>query len=461
MNKDIKISITEKQILHYIIDTPSLLETLSIEFVTDIANSYFNLLLELYKNKLSFIPEHIFKVKNNDITTETYDAILETNYQSDKLEEYISEINEYKLYKKLESKVLKESLFELGKSDSDIEKLKSYYNQFGDILKNIEKKDDKKEYLTFHDLIEEHELIVEDRSKKIHQTTGCPNFDKILPTIIPGIILIVGYSGSAKSTLLHYFQRQRIIKRLPTISVNTELSKIGFNDGILPSFLKVNYYDLLGIDNEDNIDYSDILNRMKILKNKYTNKNNYLYFNDYSCTVKKLEKMIIHSREYMNMDKRTTLFCFVDLFSMLEEFNKSESGYNKSDVINKYVDYVNEIALTHNVLVIGTVQLKRPEEKSMIVRLDDLDKFKPNVSSIKSSGSWEERARMILTIHNPWAIAHRNNCKPIIRDMIDPIVYLTVGKDSYFQNTGKEIQYLYQAEYKTFIPYEEQEKEEE
>jgi hypothetical protein len=459
MNDISKIIITERQLLHIFIDHPDYIDQDIIVFITDIANDFYTIFHNLITEKFELLPEHIFKNKTENIDIEHYNSILNTEYQIDKYKDYVKEINDYNLLNTLETKILKETLYELKKSGNDnLDTLKKCYNEFGSILDQLEnkKEEEEKEYLTFYDLVEEHKEVITERSQQIRQTSGCPTFDELLPQVIPGLIVLAGYSGSCKSTFSHYLQKQRIIKRLPTIAINTELSKIGYNDGMLPSFLKVDYYDLLGINKEDkDIDYDLILSRFTEIENRYKGKNNFLYLNKYSASINDLESFVQYSRETMKLNKNRTLFCFIDLLSMLAEFNKGESGFNKADTIEKNVNRINEFCLNNNVLCLGTLQLKRKDEKKKIERLEDIEKYKPNASDIKSSGAWEERARMVLSIHNPWSIIHRNPCNQIIRDTIDPIVYITINKDNYFQQTAKEARYLYQENYKTFVPYKE------
>jgi len=453
-NNNIEITITEKQILHLFYDNPALMDSIEVEFITSIAKEFHIVFGVLNDKKLSFIPEHVLKYKIEHINADALEAVLEIDYQQDKLDEYVKELNDYKLYSQLEEKIIKETLYELRKKGGDkLETLQKCYSEFGQILDKLETKDDEdKEYLNFSELIVEHKEIIKDRSQSIKQTTGCYHFDNLIPSVIPGLMVLAGFSGSCKSTFISYLERQRIIKRLPTIAINTELSKIGYTDSMLPSFLKVDYFDLLGINNED-VDYSKILEKMDELEEKYRNKTNYLYLNKYSASVKDIEKFALFARESMQLDKKRTLFCFVDLLSMVEEFNDSKTGFNKADNIEDALNRVNELSLENNILTVGTLQLKRKTENKKIERLEDIEKWRPNISDIKSSGAYEERSRFVATIHNPWSIVHRNPTNQVIKDTVDPILDIDLSKDTYFMGAGKRIQYLYQNEYKTLVPY--------
>jgi len=453
-----EVAITEKQILHLFIDNPSLLRE-DIDFISDIGKEFYFILLELKKENFDFLLEHIIKQSKKLVDISVINSVYSTEYQLDKLDTYIKELQTNDLLSSMESKILKEVS---KKGTKDVDKLKELYNEFGSVINKLDTITSKeKKELNFYDLLVEHKQVISNRSRAIRQTTGCFNLDKVLPVIIPGIVLITGYSGSAKSTYSHYLMRQRLIKRLPTISVNTELSKVGVMDGLIPSLINVPYYDILGIDNNDMIDYNHILEEYDKLIEKYKDKEYFKYLNKYSCSSTELNNFIISSRRNMKMKDETTLFCFVDLFSMMSDFNDSTKGYAKAEVINTVLDKVNEVCLRTNTLLIGTVQLKRRDELKKITKIEDIETFRPNLSSIKSSGAWEERARLVLSLHNPWSIVHKNPCDELLRLTIDSVVELDTQKDTYFQQAGTRIKYLYQSDYKTFMPYFDENKEDE
>ena len=76
---------------------------------------------------------------------------------------------------------------------------------------------------------------------------------------------------------------------------------------------------------------------------------------------------------------------------------------------------------------------------------------------IKDSGSYEERSRIVIGIHNPYHIARKVNCNKIIRDLTEPIVELKVLKDTYTGKVGKVVKYYFNSDYKVYVPYEEKE----
>lgn len=450
---------TEKQLLHYYIDHPSS-ELEAIEFLSDIAKELKKVLLKLFSNDLEPFKEHILKYSTPPIDNDIVSVILDTTYQKDKLDFYKEELHRFKINRDVKDSILRDVTKELSKKeDVQVSILQSLHGKLGSAIDQLTSTETASEYLTFKDLVVEHKKVIEDRSKKVHQTTGCSFFDTLMPNIFPGISIIAGYSGSAKSTLLHYLQRQRLIKRLPTIAVNTELAKSSYMDAMLSPIMNVNYTDLMGVEfGDEPIDYTHIMDKMNQTENRFTNKKKFLYYDNYACSISDLEQFIIHARQSMNLSSQTILFAYVDLLSMLSDFNKSMGGNNKAEIINTGVDRLNEICLSHNVHLVGTVQIKRYAETKEITREEDIEKFRPSMADIKSSGSWEERARSVYLIHNPWNIVHKNPCNEIIKEMTDPVIDLTLTKSTYYgEGIGKKIKYLFRSSYKTFVPFIEEE----
>jgi hypothetical protein len=282
-------------------------------------------------------------------------------------------------------------------------------------------------------------------------------FDKLLPHIVPGVCIVGGYSGSMKTTFMLYLAKQRLVKRLPTIYVNTELSFGGYMDSSIASMIKEPYYDILGIgDNPEMIDFNSIMEKYSNLKDKYKEHTMFRLWPKASASLTDLKAFILSARKSMGLKEGTTLFAFVDLLSMIKEFNDVEGGRNKADTIENGINLLNEIALSTNTLLIGTVQLKRQDPVRRIEREEDIEKFRPTLATIKSAGAYEERARFVILLHNPYHIVHKTPCNPIIRDTISPILELMMMKDTYIGKTGDMIKYYFNASIKNLNPYEEE-----
>ena len=139
--------------------------------------------------------------------------------------------------------------------------------------------------------------------------------------------------------------------------------------------------------------------------------------------------------------------------SMVKEFQDSTHGSNRSDVILQALNKLNTIALTNNILFIGTVQAKRMPTGIKINKEEDLMKFQLDASAIRDSSGYEERSRLVLSIFNPYNIVHKNPCSEIIRQITEPIIYVKSLKNTYGE-VGTEVYYYFDVEYKNLYPYE-------
>lgn len=127
---------------------------------------------------------------------------------------------------------------------------------------------------------------------------------------------------------------------------------------------------------------------------------------------------------------------------------------SRADAITQGMNKLNVIALKHNVFFLATIQSRRLSNKVQINDISDLNKFKISTEMLKESGSLEERSRVILALHNPKYLVNKNPCSQLIRDLVDPILELTVIKNSWKSNLGETIYYYIDNEHKDLINYE-------
>lgn len=452
MSNILQVQLTEKQILHAWIDDPTLITEDDV-FITEIAKEYQYIFLSLLEDGLDLIPEHILKRSEEYVNEASLKAILETKYQKDKISSYINEQHINNKLSFLETRILKDLTIEISKKGTkDLSIITDIYDQLGETLSSIDHKN--KKYLSYKDALDLHQPVLEKRSNTKLQTSGCHFFDSLMPNIIPGLCTIAGYSGSMKTTFLMYLAKQRLVKRLPTVYVNTELAFNGWMDNSISGFLKESYYDILGISSDDQhmIDYNNIIEKYEKLKIRFSKSDKFYLYPKSSASITELKSFIISTRKKMKLTDDTVLFAFVDLMSMLDDFNDTGNG-SKADAIEHGVNKINDIGLSTNTLILGTVQLKRVDPVKRIERLEDIEKFKPTLAGLKSSGAWEERSRWVLSLHNPYHIVHKTPCDPVVRSVVDPIISVISMKDTYTGKTGEEATYLFDSRTKSLKPY--------
>ncbi len=455
MSKTLRISLTEKQLLKAYIDNPDLLTEEDI-FITEIGKEFQYILLSLKDDGLSFIPEHIIKRSEEFVTPEALSSILDTEYQADKVSVYERELDVDNKLQVLESDILKQITVELTKKGAkDLDILESIYEKFGDTLESIKQEDDSKPF-TFRKALDKHAPVLLKRSTHVSQTTGCYMLDRLMPNPVAGLCILGGFSGSMKTTYTMYLEKQRLIKRLPTGAINTELAFNGYMDNFIPSMIKENYHDILGLD-IDNTDFNSIVEKFEVLQDRYGRHDKFLLYPKPTASIQEVKLFIKYCRKKMGLHKDTLFYLFVDLLSMLEDFGESGNS-TKADAIENGVNKLNNMALEENTLIFGTVQFKRPEFATgrKIEKIEDLEKLRASLSSIKSSGAWQERARFVLLLNNPYHMARSFPCNPIIRELIDPILEVTMAKDTYMGMNGNSVKYYFHSNYKQLVPYEEE-----
>lgn len=454
MSNTLKISLTEKQLLHAYIDNPDLLLDNEDLFITEIAREYHTVLLILKDKGYSFIPEHILKEKFELIDSDSLQSILETSYQKDKIKEYEQDLIVEAKFNELQNKIVKNIAFELSKKGpKDMESLKNLYQELGETLDIIENKRQKDTPFTFTEMLNEHLPEMKKRVNMIHQPTGCFLMDTLIPNPVAGLCILGGFSGSLKTTFTSYWAKQRLVKRMPTAVVNTELAFDGYVDNFIPSMIKESYADILSL-NPDNTDFGIILEKYEKLMGRYSTHNKFFMYPKNSCSIFEIEQFIKYTRKKMNLSNDKLLYVFADLLSMFSDFNESRN-MTKADAIENGVNRLNSICLEHNVLLVGTVQFKRPDFAigRQIEKEEDIEKLRASLSSIKSSGAWVERSRWVLLLHNPFNLVNTYPCNPILKETIDPILEVTLAKDTYMGNNGKTIKYYFNGELKQLIPY--------
>lgn len=445
-DETLKISILEKQIIKSWLNDPSLMIEDDI-FCSETAKELQFILLNLRDENKDFTEEHILSESVEYVNKDTLDSINEVNYQEDKVEDYIQNLRKKNILFSFKN----ELLHEINSDDTDFEKVISIQSSLDEAINKIENpKED--EGMSFSDMIDNHIETLKDRKNNVSVSTGDYLLDRLAkPTA--GIWTILGYSGSCKSTFVATQLKARISKRLPTVYFNTELSQEGVMDGLLSSLIKETYYDIQGMYNDDeHIDFDTIIEKCKYLA-EHSDKSKFAYFPNSTVSVNDIKRFSLIQKKKMGLKKNELLFVYVDLLSMVKEFQENTRGSNRSDVILQALNKLNDIALANNLLIIGTVQAKRMPTGIKINKEEDIMKFQLDASAIRDSGGYEERSRAIFSIFNPYNIVHKNPCSEVIKAITEPIIYVKTLKNTY-GDVGKEVYYYFDADYKNLYPYE-------
>jgi hypothetical protein len=203
---------------------------------------------------------------------------------------------------------------------------------------------------------------------------------------------------------------------------------------------------------DDGTDWENIYFKLNELEQRYDKVcKKFAYYPNNTVSIKDIEKFCVQCRKDFHMSDDELLFCTLDLTLMISDMNIS--GTSRADAVTQGINKLNEIALSNNIFFLGTIQTKKMNSVPKIEKLDDLNKFRIDVSMIKESNSILERGRVILSIHNPKYIVNQNPCSQIIRDLVDPILEITVLKNSWTDTMGKSVYYYIDSEHKDLVNY--------
>lgn len=446
--ENLKIAILEKQILRCLLDHNELLDKEINCFISPQAQEFYVDMLHLRNENKKIIAENILTLDNHFLTSELIIAVQSTEYDKDEFDSYVSKLE----VKSLIHEFKNDTLGDLLEDTSDFEKL----NEIKGRIEELELKKSKREDTSsFPKLIEEYKDEIRKRSLGNKNTTGDYNLDKLIGGFDAGIVLLLGMSGSMKSTLTIKLLRNRITKRLPTCAINTELTHATYMDTLLSTMIDEDYDLLKGYDEDDFTDWDSILTKLDELEKVYEREDGkrkmFDFYPSNSVSISDIKAFCRKCRKDFRLKDDEILFCTVDLLLMVKDMNKS--GTSRADAITQGVNELNEFALSDNVLFFATVQAKRKSHTVKIDKIEDLNEFRLSTEVIKESASLEERSRAILSLHNPKYLANKNPCPQLIRDLVDPILELTVIKNSWRENLGQTIYYYIDSDHKDLIDY--------
>ena len=439
-----RIAVLEKQILHCLFDHTELLDKKEIDcFISSQAQEFYFDLLHLKNEGKKIIAENIVTLDNQFLTSEMVIAVQSTDYDIKEFDSYVSKLETKALIHEFKS----DTLGDLSENVSDFEKLEKIKERINELE---QKRSNKSDYMTFHDLLEEYKVELDKRASGIKTTTGDYCLDTLIPNLQAGLGFIVGMSGSMKSTYIIKLLRNRITKRLPTCAVNTELTRATYVDTMISTMIDENYTDLT--ESDENTDWDNIFNKLNELESHYDKcGKRFAFYPSNVVSINDIKNFCIKCRKDFKLKDDELLFCTLDLTLMISDMNVG--GTSRADAVTQGINKLNEIALSHNIFFLGTIQTRKMNNVPKIEKIEDLNKFRIETSAIKESNSLLERSRVMLSIHNPKYIVNQNPCSQLIRDLVDPILEITVLKNSWSDTMGKSIYYYIDGEHKDLVNY--------
>ena len=451
--ENLKVAVLEKQILRCLLEHNELLDKdYDIAFISPQANEFYLDLLTLKKQNKKIIAENILTLDNEYLTSDLVIAVQETEYSIDEFDDYVDKLSTKSMIHEFKSDVLTD----LNENSSDFEKLEDIKDRINELEEKISSKNN--DANTFSSLIKNYKEEIKKRANGNKTTTGDYNLDKLMSGYQAGIGIIVGMSGSMKSTFIIKLLRNRITKRLPACAINTELTVASYMDTLTSTMIDEDYRNLTGFnsDEDEMQDWDSVLAKLdeleKVYERQEKKRKSFEFYPSNSMSMSDIKQFCIKCRKDFRLKDDEILFCTIDLLLMVKDMNVN--GSSRADAITQGFNKLNEIALENNIFFLCTLQARRLQNEIKIDSIDDLAKYRIGLERLKESSSAEERARIVLALHNPKYLANRNpTCPQIIRDLVDPILELTVLKNSWQDNLGETIYYYIDEEHKDLIDY--------
>lgn len=373
---------------------------------------------------LNIILVSIKKLVRDRLTVNVNNLLLECKSRDSSIEEeFVEELrdliiegNDFKFFVRhlkdnyirniANKEVLDNIIIELKSNKTlDVDSLRKNINRLDKNLVNLYRENF---LLTAKDLSETHKNTVRDRregDKKRSLGFRCLDEKVLKPGQEEEISLLISSTGGAKSLFSKTIENILINKRVPVLSINPEMNRTQTMDRLV--CMRDN------IDPEDLVRVQDRATMSRVYKslNTFSNLGNYLFTDNPVIYLKDVEDLIEVSRNIFRKNgsfidnKDEYIFVTIDLLSMLRDFK----GANYQDVIDN-MDILHEIAKRQKVHFFGVIQANDRKIKENMVSIkkpEDVQYLKIGLEDVKGGSSWNERARLIMSITRPVELKRR------------------------------------------------------
>ena len=421
-------SITEKQVLHFLLDHPEkVLDLKGNYFVSQEGKTLQQLLQEFYDRGVKFDNDTIIAEgvrRCQSIDHDLLDRIRQQEYDDGSFAHYYQLLKELYAKERIQTDLLEnfeKGVFSKGKINTkEMTNILSQMQAYISLIENEEASDIK----FIPELFNEYRNILAKRaSGALRFTTGCPRLDDAIPTgFAPGeITTIFGSTGVGKSTFKGYLRNCLVNRGVPVLDISLEMSLATEMDRWMASRTDTPLVEFTGTARttiDERIEHV-VAEQEKLLSTRPK----YGFMDVSKMSLIDLERSI---NKFKLTTKTDYAVVFVDLATMLTEF----SGGDPKDY-EKAINLTNEITKrtqVHMVLVVQAVQ--KTLENHRPTTLAGLKVFRPTLASIKNSGAIAERSRTVLSVYREKYYASRFFPDSVEADELEDLVEVQVLKYS-------------------------------
>ena len=439
----------EYQILKLLIAKPELLDTnpelIEDNFPHEQARCIFNGLYTLYKSNETINTLSILREANKlndeidlDLIKHVESVVVDDTSFSNALSLLKSESNKYKISKKLDS--MYGEVNKLGTIDEA--KMQNLLWEAQQLAVNSSATVESK---TLPDCLDDYMEDLEKRKSGEYFSFGDMFLDESLTRKASGgqIILISAATGMGKSGYALNLINGMINMEIPCMYFSLEMDEISTFDRLLSMRTQIPIKEWYVKDNIDTL-------KLKVLKEKETLQNKCFRFIDNpNLSLMKIQALI---REFKRFYKKDYVCVYIDLITQVKEFIDMEyGGGTLATAIEQAVNKLNAIAKSENVCFVCVAQMKRTVDDMKISKVEDTDKLKPTLGSIKNSGALAERSRVVLSAFRARPYVEKYLPDDPKLEYMQDIMEITILK----QNQGGIAQgkYLFDPSIMTALPY--------
>ena len=335
---------------------------------------------------------------NSSITKDQLENLQNAFTDFSNIEETKRLIKETYLRENINKQILEEILVETTKAGNlDLEKLKKLGN---DLLYKTSEINDKIQLKSAEDLKISYIKILEERQNDIkRRTLGYkPLDDNILRPAQDGeMTAIVSLKGMLKSAFVKNIENRLVNKRIPVLSINTEMTEESSVDRLVAMRGGFTLWDLTKKEKEQEL-YDKILNTIERLSaSKY-----YEFTDESNLSLDDLDALIYKAKsKFREKDILTSkdeyIFITIDLLEMLLDF----SGKDAYKIIES-IDKLHRICKKHKSHILYTLQANENKIRSMrFKKPEDLDYYKIGIEDVFGGSGYAGRSRVVLSLQRP------------------------------------------------------------
>jgi len=443
--KDLNIVFNEQILLKLIKD--------NYEMTIEIDNDYFisQIAKDLFKTYKIIVYDKLMELNNDNIVLVGNELNKEINFDLlEKLDSIRYKLLDFPKYlEKLKRDYAKNNLMNstirdltktvLSKDDITKEKIEHIITDLKDNLQYLGEQ--KNIFINPLQMQQKFEMEVIERLKNNNYSMGCGYLSKYIKLgLAPKFITtIFASSGLAKSSFALYLQNKFIIKKMPSCYFSLENDNYITYNRLLSMRRNINLDDYIDKENGITSDLHEILNEEA---KKLENINTFYFVEEPIMSKLQLEKHITDCKKRLNTDY---LIVTIDLVSMLSDW-----GVEAND-IQESMDYLHYLARYLNVHFILVVQANRASDNFKPSKIQDLQRLRPTVNTLKSSNAYRERSRVVMGLFRLKYYMQMYFPEDPLLEITDDILEVSILK----QNAGglHTLKYLYQPEKCKFTPF--------